>query len=403
MRLAELLPGATIPQRWPTRRCRDRRPTAARCAPGRVFFAVPGSKRGRPRLRAAGAAPGRRRHRRRGAASTDAPIAARPLIEVADVRAALAHGQRAASIRASRKRSSPSPAPAARPRSPPSCGRFGRRSASRPPRSARSASSRPAGGLWLADDAGSRSRCTRRSTDSPATASPISRWRPPRTASTSAGSTACASTPAPSPISRATISTITRRSRTISRPSCGCSSACSSRGQTAPSSTPTAMSPTRSRRLRARGVCSVFTTGAQGRRPEARSAREPDGPATRLDVAYEGASLQLALPLAGAFQTANALVAAGLCIVTGGAPARVFAALEKLEGAPGRLERVGERRRRAGLRRLRAQARRAREGSAHAAALCQGPARSSSSAAAATATPASARSWARSRRGSPMS
>ena len=44
-----------------------------------------------------------------------------------------------------------------------------------------------------------------------------------RTASTSTGSTACASRPAPSPISAATISIIIRRSRPISRPSCGCS------------------------------------------------------------------------------------------------------------------------------------------------------------------------------------
>ena len=39
----------------------------------------------------------------------------------------------------------------------------------------------------------------------------------------------------------------------------------------------------------------------------------------------------------------NALVAAGLAIATGGEPARVFAALEHLQGAPGRLEKVGDR------------------------------------------------------------
>ena len=49
---------------------------------------------------------------------------------------------RRGSIRASPRRSSPSPAPAARPRSPPSRGRSGRGSALKPPRSARSASSR---------------------------------------------------------------------------------------------------------------------------------------------------------------------------------------------------------------------------------------------------------------------
>ena len=49
------------------------------------------------------------------------------------------------------------------------------------------------------------------------------------------------------------------------------------------------------------------------------------------------------LPLVGAFQVENALVAAGLAITTGGDPARVFAALDKLEGAKGRLEYAGAR------------------------------------------------------------
>jgi UDP-N-acetylmuramoyl-L-alanyl-D-glutamate--2,6-diaminopimelate ligase len=49
------------------------------------------------------------------------------------------------------------------------------------------------------------------------------------------------------------------------------------------------------------------------------------------------------LPLAGGFQVENALVAAGLAIATGSEAAAVFAALERIEGAKGRLERVGER------------------------------------------------------------
>ena len=48
------------------------------------------------------------------------------------------------------------------------------------------------------------------------------------------------------------------------------------------------------------------------------------------------------LPLVGEFQIENALVAAGLAIGTGSEPEAVFAALEHLEGAKGRLERVGE-------------------------------------------------------------
>ncbi|WP_137130226.1 UDP-N-acetylmuramoyl-L-alanyl-D-glutamate--2,6-diaminopimelate ligase [Rhizobium sp. FY34] len=48
------------------------------------------------------------------------------------------------------------------------------------------------------------------------------------------------------------------------------------------------------------------------------------------------------IPLAGDFQVANALVAAGLAISTGVAPKLAMAALEKLIGAAGRLELVGQ-------------------------------------------------------------
>jgi UDP-N-acetylmuramoyl-L-alanyl-D-glutamate--2,6-diaminopimelate ligase len=50
---------------------------------------------------------------------------------------------------------------------------------------------------------------------------------------------------------------------------------------------------------------------------------------------------QVRLPLVGAFQVENALVAAGQAIAGGSAPAAVFAALEGLTGAKGRLELVG--------------------------------------------------------------
>ena len=61
----------------------------------------------------------------------------------------------------------------------------------------------------------------------------------------------------------------------------------------------------------------------------------------RLLVAFGEREVQIDLPLAGAFQAANALAAAGLCIAAGEAPEAVLAALEHLEGAPGRLQRVG--------------------------------------------------------------
>jgi UDP-N-acetylmuramoyl-L-alanyl-D-glutamate--2,6-diaminopimelate ligase len=46
------------------------------------------------------------------------------------------------------------------------------------------------------------------------------------------------------------------------------------------------------------------------------------------------------LPLAGAFQASNALVAAGLCIAAGDEPGAVLAALERITGAAGRLQRI---------------------------------------------------------------
>jgi UDP-N-acetylmuramoyl-L-alanyl-D-glutamate--2,6-diaminopimelate ligase len=68
-----------------------------------------------------------------------------------------------------------------------------------------------------------------------------------------------------------------------------------------------------------------------------------DGFSQTLSVTHAGKPYRIRLPLVGAFQIENALVAAGMVIATGGEPARVFAALEGLEGAKGRLELVGQR------------------------------------------------------------
>jgi UDP-N-acetylmuramoyl-L-alanyl-D-glutamate--2,6-diaminopimelate ligase len=68
-----------------------------------------------------------------------------------------------------------------------------------------------------------------------------------------------------------------------------------------------------------------------------------DGFAQKLTLVYRGRKHAIRLPLVGEFQIENALVAAGLAIGTGSDPDQVFAALEHLEGAKGRLERVGER------------------------------------------------------------
>jgi len=69
---------------------------------------------------------------------------------------------------------------------------------------------------------------------------------------------------------------------------------------------------------------------------------EIDGLAQKLTLEHRGRHYQVHLPLVGAFQIENALVAAGLAIGTGSAPEATFEALEHLEGAKGRLERVGE-------------------------------------------------------------
>jgi UDP-N-acetylmuramoyl-L-alanyl-D-glutamate--2,6-diaminopimelate ligase len=68
-----------------------------------------------------------------------------------------------------------------------------------------------------------------------------------------------------------------------------------------------------------------------------------DGFAQMITVAHDGRTYKVRLPLVGAFQVHNAGIAAGLAIATGAEPARVFANLEKLTGAKGRLELAGTR------------------------------------------------------------
>src|SRR5215216_6318484 len=67
-----------------------------------------------------------------------------------------------------------------------------------------------------------------------------------------------------------------------------------------------------------------------------------DGYAQTLTLAYESREHRVRLPLVGAFQVENALVAAGFAITTGGDADAVFAALAQLKGAKGRLELVGD-------------------------------------------------------------
>jgi UDP-N-acetylmuramoyl-L-alanyl-D-glutamate--2,6-diaminopimelate ligase len=67
-----------------------------------------------------------------------------------------------------------------------------------------------------------------------------------------------------------------------------------------------------------------------------------EGFAQTLKVTYAGDTYSVRLPLPGAFQVENALVAAGLAIATGSAPQAVFDALSSLRGAKGRLDLAGE-------------------------------------------------------------
>lgn len=86
----------------------------------------------------------------------------------------------------------------------------------------------------------------------------------------------------------------------------------------------------------------VFGVGERGRDLTLIGRKAtPEGQRLTLDV--QGAVREILLPLAGAFQASNVLVAAGLCIAGGEAPDAVVGALETLTGAQGRLQRIGAR------------------------------------------------------------
>lgn len=83
----------------------------------------------------------------------------------------------------------------------------------------------------------------------------------------------------------------------------------------------------------------VMGVGERGRDLSLVSRRAvPEGQRLTLDV--RGTLHEVLLPLAGAFQASNALVAAGLCIAAGETPERVLAGLEQITGAQGRLQRI---------------------------------------------------------------
>lgn len=86
--------------------------------------------------------------------------------------------------------------------------------------------------------------------------------------------------------------------------------------------------------------CTVLTVGRKGeflrlKRVEHERHRQ------RAEIEAGGVLHEIDLPLAGEFQVANALVAAGLAIATGTPAGAALRALETLKGAPGRLDLVG--------------------------------------------------------------
>ncbi len=89
---------------------------------------------------------------------------------------------------------------------------------------------------------------------------------------------------------------------------------------------------------KARGL-KILTVGETGETIKLIS-REGRADSQTLKLRHGGRTFDVALPLAGSFQASNALVAAGLVIGLGEDPSKVFAALEHLKGAPGRLEQV---------------------------------------------------------------
>lgn len=86
----------------------------------------------------------------------------------------------------------------------------------------------------------------------------------------------------------------------------------------------------------------VLTYGRNGEDIRLRNL-VPTAQGQDMELALFGQAYRLHLPLAGAFQAANALCALGLALVTEGDVAIAAAALEKLEGVPGRLQYVASR------------------------------------------------------------
>lgn len=85
----------------------------------------------------------------------------------------------------------------------------------------------------------------------------------------------------------------------------------------------------------------ALTVGRKGEFLKLSNA-DRDGFAQRLEIVHAGRTHEVKLPLIGAYQASNALVAAGLALAAGAPADRVMPALAHLKGVKGRLEIVGK-------------------------------------------------------------
>jgi UDP-N-acetylmuramoyl-L-alanyl-D-glutamate--2,6-diaminopimelate ligase len=92
---------------------------------------------------------------------------------------------------------------------------------------------------------------------------------------------------------------------------------------------------------RKRGL-NLITVGARGETLKLADL-SADGFAQRMQVVHDGRTYDVRLPLVGAYQVSNALVAAGLALAAGETAASAIGALEMLKGVKGRLDIVGTR------------------------------------------------------------
>ncbi len=89
----------------------------------------------------------------------------------------------------------------------------------------------------------------------------------------------------------------------------------------------------------AKRASQVLSVGVNGKAISLLSCIPHDS-GQKIEIHHEDHEYAIDLPLVGEFQISNALIAAGLAIGLGESAERVFAALQTLKGAPGRMELV---------------------------------------------------------------